>query len=255
LRYLLLFPSDRITKSKFRIVPLSHFAKNLRFLRQQRQLSESDFALTLDIWEDTLKRYEREKAEPDLDTLLRIADALALPLDHLLRRDLALEQQRLAKRRVKLILFDVDGTLTDGKMYYSEAGDQFKCFNVKDGMIIHRLIKRQGVQFGLISSGATEQLVKLRAEKLGIQHLYVGTRPKLQVVDKWCEQLKIDVEQIAFVGDDLNDLPLLRRVGVSACPADAVAPVRSAVQFVLSRRGGEGCIREFLEEIMGYDVA
>lgn len=234
---------------------MSHFAQNLRFIRQQRQLAEADFALSLDLWEDTLKRYERGKAEPDLDTLLRIADSLDLPLDHLLRRDLALERQRIANRKVRLILLDVDGTLTDGRMYYSESGDQFKAFHTKDGLIIHRLIKRQGMQFGFVSSGSTEALMRRRAETLGVQHLYAGTRPKVQVIEAWCEQMSLRFEQVAFVGDDLNDVPLLRRVGVSACPADAVLPVKNAAQVILTRRGGEGCIREFLEEVLGYDVS
>jgi YrbI family 3-deoxy-D-manno-octulosonate 8-phosphate phosphatase len=233
---------------------LSHFAKNLRYLRRQKQLSEADFALSLDVWEDTLKRYERDKAEPDLDTLIRIADALALPLDHLLRRDLAIDKERISRRKVKLILFDVDGTLTDGRMYYTESGDQFKAFHTKDGLIIHRLIKRQGVQFGFVSSGSNEALMRRRAETLGVQHLYAGTRPKLQVITEWCEQLDLSLDQIAFVGDDLNDLPLLRRVGVSACPADAVSAVKAAASVILTRRGGEGCAREFLEEVLGYDV-
>ncbi len=234
---------------------MSFFAKNLRFIRQQKQLSEADFALMLDIWEDTLKKYEREKAEPNLDTLLNISQALNLPVDHLLGRDLALQQQKVASRRIKLILLDVDGTLTDGRMYYSESGDQFKSFHVKDGMIIYRLISRQGVQFGLISSGSTEAILRKRAKTLGIQHVYTGTRPKMQVVKEWMQEFKLKFEQIAFVGDDLNDLPLLKKVGVSACPADAVAPVKAAVDVVLSKAGGQGCLREFLEDYLGYDIS
>ncbi len=234
---------------------MSLFAKNLRFIRQQKQLSEADFAIMLNVWEDTLKRFEREKAEPDLDTLIGISESLNLPVDHLLKRDLDLQQQRVASRRIKLILLDVDGTLTDGRMYYSESGDQFKAFNTKDGMMIHRLISRQGMPFGLISSGATESLMRKRAETLGIQHVYAGRRPKVQVVAEWLEALRLKHEQVAFVGDDFNDLPLLRKVGVSACPADAIPAVKTAVDVVLTRRGGEGCIREFLEDYLGYDIS
>lgn len=234
--------------------PVSFFAKNLRFIRQQKQLSEADFALMLGIWEDTLKRFERAKAEPDLDTLISIAEALDQPLDHLLKRDLDLQRQRLLNRRIKLILLDVDGTLTDGRMYYTESGDQMKSFNVKDGMMIYRLISRQGMQFGLVSSGYLENLMQQRAETLGIQRVYAGRRPKVQVVNEWLEEMNLRMEQVAFVGDDLNDLPLLKRVGVSACPADAVAQVKAGVDVVLTRAGGMGCVREFLEEHLGYDI-
>jgi len=234
---------------------VSFFGKNLRFLRQTRQLSESDFALQLHIWEDTLKRFEREKAEPDLDTLVTIAEALGMPIDHLLKRDLQLIHQRISKRRIRLILMDVDGTLTDGRMYYTESGEQMKAFNTKDGMIISRLIKRKGLQFGLISSGMTESLLRHRAETLGIQHVYTGPRPKVEVINEWSIQLGIKLEQMAFIGDDVNDLGLMKHVGISACPADAVPQIRGVVDMILTRKGGEGCVREFLEEVLGFDVA
>lgn len=233
---------------------MSHFAKNLRFIRQKKQLSEADFALLLGIWEDTLKRYERAKAEPDLDTLVGMATALNLPIDHLLTRDLDLQSQRIASRRIKLVLLDVDGTLTDGRMYYSESGDQMKSFNVKDGMMIYRLISRQGMEFGLVSSGYLEKLMNNRAKTLGIQRVYGGTRPKVQVVNEWLEELNIRYDQVAYVGDDLNDLMLLKKVGVSACPADAVPQVKAHVDVVLSRPGGMGCVREFLEDHLGFSI-
>lgn len=233
---------------------MSFFAQNLRFLRQQRRLSEADLALSLDLWEDTIKRYEQGRAEPALDVLLNISDALAIPLDHLLRRDLMLQRQRMAQRDIRLLLLDVDGTLTDGRMYYGESGDLLKAFHVKDGMIIHRLITRKGMQVGFISSSSAKQLTERRAETLGVQLVQAGPRPKVEVAAEWCGQLGINFEQIAFVGDDLNDLPLLRKVGISACPSDAVAPVRNAVQIVLTRRGGEGCIRELIEDVLGIDV-
>ncbi|GAB4423428.1 MAG: hypothetical protein OHK0039_40050 [Bacteroidia bacterium] len=234
---------------------MSFFGKNLAFIRKQRKLLPADFALVLGIWEDTLRNYEKNRAEPDMDTLLSIGDALQMPLDHLLRRDLEQHYERLRSLRPSLILLDVDGTLTDGGMYYTESGDRSKRFDTKDGLVIHRLIKRQGVQFGFISSGSTETIVRQRAETLGVQRVYTGTRPKVEVVSEWLEELKIGFDRMAFVGDDLNDLPLLKRAGLSACPADAVAQVRAQVDVVLSRRGGYGAVRELLEDIMGYDVA
>ena len=189
-----------------------------------------------------------------MDTLVTIADALDMPIDHLLKRDLQLMHQRIAKRRIRLILMDVDGTLTDGRMYYTESGEQMKAFHTKDGMIISRLIKRKGLQFGLVSSGMTESLLQHRAQTLGIQHVYTGGRPKIEVINEWSIQLGIKLEQMAFIGDDVNDLALMQHVGISACPADAVRQVRETANIILTRRGGEGCVREFLEDVLGYDI-
>lgn len=186
--------------------------------------------------------------------LLRIADLAGLPVDHLLRRDLAAMHQRLQGRRPGLILLDVDGTLTDGGMYYSETGDQIKRFQVKDGIVIHRLIRRQGVQFGLVSSGSAGNILHSRAQALGIQHVYFGTRPKLDVIQEWLDQLSLGWVDLAYVGDDLNDLPVIEAAGIAACPADAVLKVRLAADVILQRDGGQGCVREFLEEILGYEV-
>lgn len=233
---------------------ISVFARNLRFLRKRRQQSQAEFALALGLWEETLIRFEQGRAEPDLATLVAIADALQAPVDYLLRNDLERRFQQLDGRSIRLILLDVDGTLTDGGMYYSESGDQFKRFQAKDGLAIHRLITRHGVQFGLISAGYTEQLLRRRAAALGIERVYCGTRPKIEVAEEWLAGMGLTLQQTAFIGDDLNDLPLLRRAGFSACPADAAPQVKAAAHLVLARKGGEGCVREFIEEVLGADL-
>ncbi|MEO1450131.1 MAG: HAD family hydrolase, partial [Bacteroidota bacterium] len=204
---------------------MSHFAKNLRFLRQQQDVPLSELALQLNLWENTLTNLERGREEPGIETLLKLSDRFGLPVDHLLRRDLDLDQQRARKRKIKLILLDVDGTLTDGGMYYNERGEQSKRFNVKDGLIIHRLITRQNLRFGLISGGSTEPILRARADALGIDRVYTGRRPKVAVIQEWLAELNLKWEQIAYVGDDLNDLPPLRKAGLSACPADAADAV------------------------------
>ncbi|MCB0835834.1 MAG: helix-turn-helix domain-containing protein [Bacteroidetes bacterium] len=234
---------------------MSFFGNNLRYIRNQKKLDLAGFARLIDVWEDTLRRYENGKAEPDFDTLVQISDKLNLPIDHLLRKDLALQQERLSARKIRLVLLDMDGTLTDGGMFYSESGDQFRRFNVKDGLIIHRMITRKGMQFGLISSGSTIEILKSRAKALGIQRVHSGTQPKLEIVGEWMAQMGLGFENIAYVGDDLNDLPLIKKVGISACPADAAFQVKNASMVVLTRKGGEGCIREFLEDVLGFDVS
>lgn len=191
--------------------------------------------------------------DPHPQTLLEISDLAGVSVDKLLRKNLrAIENKK--KELPKLILLDVDGTLSDGGMYYTEHGDQMKKFNVKDGFIIYRLVRRQNVQFGLISSGSAGNIMKKRADTLGIQHLYFGTRPKVDVIEEWLTELNLSWEDLAYVGDDLNDLEVIRRVGISACPADATRRVREQADVVLRRDGGKGCIREFLEEVLTFEI-
>ncbi|MEM6805764.1 MAG: HAD-IA family hydrolase [Bacteroidota bacterium] len=233
---------------------MSFFAKNLRFLRDKRGLSAPAFAELLDIWEDTLNRFEKGKEEADYDSLIRIAHTLGVPIDHLLKRNMELQSTKIQAKHIKFILLDVDGTLTDGGMFYSEKGDEFRQFNSHDGMAIHRMITRHNMRFGLISSGSTENIVHNRAEKLGISHVYCGTRPKKEIIDQWLDELRLAYKHIVFIGDDLNDLEMIKKAGVSACPANAVSQVRQAADVVLKRGGGQGCIREFIEEVLNYDL-
>lgn len=173
----------------------------------------------------------------------------------LLRRERK-SQDRLAeqKQKIKLILLDIDGTMTDGGMYYSQDGVISKRFNVKDGMAIHRMITRYGMQFGLISSDPQPEMVAARAAKLGVQRHYSGKTPKMQIIATWCEELGIGLENIGYVGDDLNDLEVIQAVGLGTCPADAVKEVRAAADLVLSLKGGEGCVRELIEEVLAFDL-
>ncbi len=233
---------------------MSHFAKNLRFLRLKQELDLATFADHLGIYEESLRRYEREKAEPDLDALLHLAEALKLPVDHLLKRDLELREKKASSRRLRLLLLDVDGTLTDGGMYYSEKGDEMKRFYVKDGMALNRVMKMHGLEVGLISASSTPGLIGKRASILGIDRVYAGKGSKIQVAEAWMEEIACKPEQVAFIGDDLNDISLMKKVGLSACPADASPSVKEIVDLILSKNGGEGCIREFLEDFMAYDL-
>lgn len=233
---------------------MTYLGKNLRFLRQQKKLSLDTFAREVQIWEDSLRKIEQGKAEPDIQTLLHMAQFLELPLEHLLTRDLELQQARIAARKLKLILLDVDGTLTDGGLYYGDQGHQYKRFHVKDGMMIHRMITRHHMQFGFISGGSSEVIVADRAKTLGVQRVYVGKKPKLEVVAAWIAELDIKMENILYLGDDVNDLPVMERVGISACPADAPAVVKRAVHLILKTPGGQGCVRELLEDLLGYDI-
>jgi 3-deoxy-D-manno-octulosonate 8-phosphate phosphatase (KDO 8-P phosphatase) len=152
--------------------------------------------------------------------------------------------------KIKLLILDVDGVMTDGGMIFSENGDQQKKFNTKDGMGIIETLKFGAVEIGIISSGFTGGLVNKRAEMLGIKRCYVGRDSKLAVLESWIEEMAITLDQVAIIGDDVNDLGIMRKVGFSACPADAVEIVKKQVDVILSLKGGQGCIREFMDNYL-----
>lgn len=148
--------------------------------------------------------------------------------------------------KIKLLILDVDGVMTDGGMYFTENGDQIKKFNTKDGMAIIHLTKSD-FQIAILSSGFTNNMVQERAKLLGIQKCYVGRDKKIEVLEAYCKELSISLENVAIIGDDINDLDIIKKVGFSACPSDAMDVVKSNVDVILNKKGGEGCVREFID--------
>ncbi|MEK6476680.1 HAD-IIIA family hydrolase [Catalinimonas sp. 4WD22] len=147
---------------------------------------------------------------------------------------------------IKLIVLDIDGTLTDGGVYITDTGAEFKKYNTKDGMAIKRLIKK-GMNVAFLSASSSLRTVTKRAEMLGVKYCYVGNDPKTEVLDSWLKELNIGLEQVLFMGDDINDLEIMKKVGMSACPADAVPHIREEAKIVLSRKGGDACFRELVD--------
>ena len=148
--------------------------------------------------------------------------------------------------KIKLLVLDVDGVMTDGGMYITESGDHFKKYNTKDGMAI-QFLRKNGIEPAIISSGFKAEMVKTRAAMLGIEKCYVGRDPKMEILKQFCSDLGIALENVAIVGDDINDMEIIRAVGLSAAPSDAVNIVKSNVDIILSKKGGEGCVREFID--------
>lgn len=144
--------------------------------------------------------------------------------------------------RIKLVLADVDGVLTDNGMYWSSDGAELKRFSARDGKGFE-LLHARGIETALITSEDVE-LVAQRGAKLGCRHVELGCRDKVAAAERLRSELSLEWSEVAFVGDDLHDIPLLERVGASFAPADAVASVREAVDHVLERPGGHGCFRE-----------
>ena len=152
---------------------------------------------------------------------------------------------------IKLFLTDVDGVLTDGGMYYTESGDELKKFNTRDGMGFE-LLRKAGIKTGIITSENT-QIVARRAAKIKADYLYQGQRDggKLAAAQEICALEGISLSEVAYIGDDLNCINLLEKVGLAACPADAVNEVKAVSGIkLLYRKGGDGCVRELVELIL-----
>lgn len=150
-------------------------------------------------------------------------------------------------RVVRLIVCDVDGTLTDGKIHITEKGDEFKSFDARDGLAMARLNKN-GVKVALLSHSHAEAIIRRRAEILNLEIFYAGHEHKSHILTKWLDQLRLGPEEILYLGDDLNDLDALEMCGWRACPADACEEVKSRCQIRLSRKGGDGVFRELAEK-------
>ncbi len=153
------------------------------------------------------------------------------------------------KKSIKLFLTDVDGVLTDAGMYYTEAGDELKKFNTRDGMGL-KLLRDAGIKTGIITTENTK-LVERRAAKLKVDYLVQGAWPKLNAAMEICRKENIDISETAYIGDDVNCMELLLVVGLAACPADAVQKIKAIPGILqLEKKGGEGVVREFADLVL-----
>ena len=151
-------------------------------------------------------------------------------------------------RRVRLLCVDVDGVLTDAGMYYGPDGEVLKKFNTRDGMGLAR-VRQVGVAVAIIS-GEDSAIVHARAAKLKIDNVFSGVSDKLEVVQGLCTRSQYVLDEVAYIGDDLNDLAAMQCVGLACAVADAAEPVKSAAHYVTQRRGGDGAVRELCELIV-----
>lgn len=148
----------------------------------------------------------------------------------------------------KLVITDIDGVWTDGGMYYTADGDVMKRFSVKDGWGVI-FLREFGIPVAIMT-GENTQIVQKRAEKLKIKYCFLGVKDKVAQAEALCSELGITLQEVAFIGDDLNDLPLLRRVGFSASPSNTPEYVKRHVQYVTLAHGGYGAFREFVEKLL-----
>lgn len=151
-------------------------------------------------------------------------------------------------RKIRLLVLDVDGVLTDGRMALSERGDELKSFSARDGIAV-ALARRAGITMALVT-GESSTIGKVRGTRLGIDHVVLGARRKGESVDQLMREHRLSPEAVAYVGDDLLDIPALQRCGLAVAVADAAPEVRSIAHCVTRARGGQGVVREVVELIL-----
>lgn len=149
---------------------------------------------------------------------------------------------------VKTLIFDVDGVMTDGSVLVMPEGEMLRTMNVKDGYAIQLAVKK-GYKIAIISGGNCKS-IKKRFTLLGVEDVYLGVSDKLEVFQEYIEKNAIDAHTILYMGDDLPDYPVMERVGVPACPADAAEEIKSVSKYVSIFKGGDGCVRDVIEQVM-----
>ena len=190
----------------------------------------------------------RSRALPRRDAAARRARARPAVLS-------PVELHRRASR-LRLVLTDSDGVLTDTGVYYSERGEELKRFSIRDGMGVERL-RNAGVETGIVTGERSPSVLR-RAEKLGLPHVLLGVKDKLGAVQALCAERGLTLDQIGFIGDDVNDLEILGVLtthGLTAAPADALPSVLATVIHVCSAPGGHGAFRDFAEWILSHRAA
>lgn len=154
-------------------------------------------------------------------------------------------------QNIRLLALDVDGVLTDGGVYVFEDGTEFRRFNIKDGLGLRRVLET-GIQVAIISASVNQAIVN-RAEKLGISEVFLGSRNKVETLQHLCQRLNLSLEQVAYIGDDLTDLPVLKQVGLPCAPNDAVDEVKNSALLITTRDGGQGAVREVCDWLVPFE--
>lgn len=150
--------------------------------------------------------------------------------------------------KIKLLILDCDGVMTDGSIIYDNNRVETKRFSAKDGLGM-KLLSFTEIKLAIIT-GRKSEILKQRCDDLGIEHLYQNVRNKLMRTTLLLEELGLDWDNVAYMGDDWNDYPVIRKVGLSATPSDAFQDIKSMVDYIATRRGGRGAVREFIEHIL-----
>ena len=160
--------------------------------------------------------------------------------------------KKMKKSKIKLLIMDVDGTLTNGEITYSNSGEEFKTFNVKDGLGIKEIAPKNNITCSIIT-GRTSKIVELRCKEIDIKYLYQNVNNKLECVKNLANQLNISLEEIAYIGDDINDLSAMSVCGLKGCPNDAIKEIKEIVNYKSNLNGGQGAVRDFINYIVYFN--
>lgn len=156
-------------------------------------------------------------------------------------------------KRIKYLIMDVDGTLTDGKLYFADSGELAKAFNIKDGYGIKNILPTHRI-IPVVITGRISDIVELRCKELGILKVYQGIENKFQIIKEFAKHL----DCVAFIGDDLNDYDCMNAIkksgGIVGCPFDAVDDVKKISDYISSRRGGDGAVRDFIDWLITHQI-
>lgn len=149
---------------------------------------------------------------------------------------------------IKALVFDVDGVLSMDTSPMNENGDPVRTANVKDGYALRNALNMK-YHIAIITGGSVES-IRLRYEKIGVPHIYTGVRDKVKSLHDFMEKTGVKPEEILFMGDDLVDYPVMKMVGIAVCPLDAVNEIKEISSYISSKKGGEGCVRDIIEQVM-----
>jgi 3-deoxy-D-manno-octulosonate 8-phosphate phosphatase (KDO 8-P phosphatase) len=150
------------------------------------------------------------------------------------------------KKNIKVLVIDVDGTLTDGKVYLSANGEIMKVFDIKDGYAIKEILPQYGI-LPVIITGRQSAILEYRCKELGISHLYQGVDKKRNQLDMLLMSLGLSAAETAYIGDDINDYECMVQCSIKGCPTDAVPEIKAITDFIATKKGGDGAVREFIE--------
>lgn len=222
------------------------FVSNLKRIMLSRELDNEKLAKLCGISIADFENILLQQKAPLPSEIVSISNALNIFPEKLLLSSPGIPENF----DCRLLALDVDGVMTDGGMYIGSDQKEWKKFNTRDGLAI-KMALRQGIEVGFISNGKNIDLIGYRAEMLGVKRLYVGTDEKMPVLQSWCNELGISLQQVAYIGDDINDKEIISIVGLGACPADAEKAIVSVAKVVLNTAGGQGCVRE-LASLLGW---
>ncbi|MDH4262959.1 MAG: HAD-IIIA family hydrolase [Spirochaetia bacterium] len=165
-----------------------------------------------------------------------------------IKAEMNLRETTMMNKTLKVLFSDIDGTLTDGRLYYGINGEVMKTFHVKDGAGIKNWMSK-GFEFGVISARSSE-IISVRMKELNVTEIITGAGNKESILEDWLKLHGYTWENLCYIGDDINDLPVIKRAGFSAAPADAISVVLQAVNFCCETPGGMGAVREFIDFLL-----